>query len=232
MTEFDNHWEDRDERREARRQHRRHRGHDDFGPGFAMGAGFGPGFAAAGGAFGPSGAFGPGGPFGPGGAMGPRGRGRGRRGHVRQAILSLLLEEPLNGYQIMQTLADRTQGAWRPSPGAVYPALAQLEDEGLIESFDNDGQKAFRLTDEGSEQAEKAEKPWETVNQALAGMGNEQLGTMWREYAALGGAAKELSRNGTTAQLEAAGKLIADARRRLYGLLAAEEDLPNADDLR
>ena len=71
-----------------------------------------------------------------------------------------------------------------------------------------------------------------SVNQALAGMGNEQLGTMWREYAALGGAAKELSRNGTTAQLEAAGKLIADARRRLYGLLAAEEDLPNADDLR
>ena len=102
-----------------------------FGPGF--GHGFGPG------GFGPG--FGPGG-FGPG--FGPRGRSR--RGHVRQSILALLADQPRNGYQIMQALAERTQGMWRPSPGAVYPALSQLEDEGLIESFDNEGQKAFRLT--------------------------------------------------------------------------------------
>ena len=64
--------------------------------------------------------------------MGPAPRGRGRRGHVRTSILALLAEQPLNGYQIMQTLAERTDGAWKPSPGAVYPALSQLEDEGLI----------------------------------------------------------------------------------------------------
>ena len=58
----------------------------------------------------------------------------------------------------MQTLSDRTAGAWRPSPGAVYPALSQLEDEGLIEAFDNDGQKAFRLTEVGKQEASQVKR--------------------------------------------------------------------------
>src|SRR6476661_7621334 len=66
--------------------------------------------------------------FGPGG--GPRGRGRkARRGDIRTAALLLLAEEPRNGYQIMQEVEERSGGAWRPSPGSVYPALSQLEDE-------------------------------------------------------------------------------------------------------
>jgi DNA-binding PadR family transcriptional regulator len=143
----------------------------------------------------------------------------------------------LNGYQIMQSLAERTQGVWKPSPGAVYPALSQLEDEGLIESFDNQGQKAFRLTEAGRKAAQEVETPpWEMVNEAVAGWGPDQIKEVWREFAALAGAAKELSRNASPAQLEAAAKLIADTRRKLYGLLASDEettqDLPNGDDLR
>lgn len=93
--------------------------------------------------------FGPGGPF-QGARIRSRRAGRVRRGDVRLAILALLLQEPLNGYQIIQKVSERTDGAWRPSPGAVYPALSQLEDECLVEAFDNDGQKAFRLTEAGT----------------------------------------------------------------------------------
>jgi len=165
--------------------------------------------------------------------MGPGGRGRGRRGgHVRNAIVALLADEPANGYQIMQKLAERTQGMWKPSPGAVYPALSQLEDQGLIEAFDNDGQKAFRLTEAGRQAAEQVETPpWEMVNEAAAGWGADQVKGMWQEFASLAGALKELNRNADDRQLTAATKLLADTRRKLYGLLAAE-DLPNGDDLR
>ena len=177
--------------------------------------------------------MGPGGPLGPGGPMGPRGRGRGRRGHVRTSILALLIEGPLNGYQIMQTLSDRTAGAWRPSPGAVYPALSQLEDEGLIEAFDNDGQKAFRLTEVGKQEASQVETPpWQVVNDAMADWNPSQVGALWQEYARLAGAAKEFTRNASVAEVEAATKVIAEARRKLYALLAGSEDVPNGDDLR
>ncbi len=88
--------------------------------------------------------------FGP-GPRGPRGRGRkARRGDIRTAALLLLAEEPRNGYQIMQEVEERSEGVWRPSPGSVYPALAQLEDEGLIRSEEIDGRKLFAITDAGT----------------------------------------------------------------------------------
>ena len=125
-----------------------------------------------------------------------------------------------------------THGMWRPSPGAVYPALAQLEDEGLIESFDNDGQKAFRLTESGRPAAERIDAPWEAVNARFPGGSPEAMKALWQEFGGLAGAAKELARTGTAEQWDAATAIIADARRRIYGLLAAEPGTPNADDLR
>lgn len=125
------------------------------------------------GPLGPGGIFGPAGPFGTGGGFGghwsgegagrhgghgPRGGGRGRprarRGDVRNAVLKLLQQEPLNGYQLMQRIAEGTEGSWRPSSGAIYPALAQLEDEGLVRQTEVDGRKAYELTDAGREAAE------------------------------------------------------------------------------
>src|SRR5215218_4893726 len=78
----------------------------------------------------------------------PRGP-RARRGDVRAALLVLLGEEPRNGYQLMQEIEQRSDGVWRPSPGSVYPALQQLEDEGLVRVAPGEGRKAFELTDEG-----------------------------------------------------------------------------------
>ena len=91
-----------------------------------------------------------GGPFG-GSSWGPhrRGRGRARRGDVRLALLRLLAEEPRNGYQLMQAIEERSGGRWRPSPGSVYPTLAQLEDQGFVRSTDSDGGRTFETTDTG-----------------------------------------------------------------------------------
>src|SRR6478735_6661636 len=95
-------------------------------------------------------------------SRGPRyGRGRGgpraRRGDVRAAVLALLDERPMHGYEMIKELEERTQGAWVPSPGSIYPTLQLLEDEGLIRGEESDGKRRFALTDAGkSAQAEKS----------------------------------------------------------------------------
>ncbi|MBK8446248.1 MAG: helix-turn-helix transcriptional regulator [Micropruina sp.] len=205
-----------------------------FGQGHGRG-GFGPGFGGPG--FGGPG-FGPMGPFG--GPMGRRGRGRARRGDVRQAVLALLAEQPLNGYQMIQTLAERTEGGWKPSPGAIYPALAQLEDEGLIEQFDNEGTKAYRLTEAGrTASAEINDKPWDAFNADNAPQHPEAMKALWNEFRGLAMATQEITRNGSRTQQDQAARLLSDARRKLYGLLASDDatdegdaDLANPADLR
>lgn len=171
--------------------------------------------------FGPGGSLGPGGPFGPGG---PRPRRR-RRGDVRLALLMLLsVEHPLNGYQLMQGLEERSDGRWRPSPGSVYPALQQLEDEGLIHSVTHEGEsgRAFELTDAGREHlAQRGEQkpPWEP--------GPEEAGSPRAQARhAIGGlvrTAAHVFQDGTPEQVEQALKILDDARRQLYRLLAGDE---------
>src|SRR5437879_2113160 len=101
----------------------------------------------------PFGAFPPGGgPFGPGR--------KARRGDIRTAALLLLAEEPRNGYQIMQEVEERSEGVWRPSPGSVYPALAQLEDEGLIRSEQIDGRRLFVITEQGRALLGEPRRAW------------------------------------------------------------------------
>lgn len=148
--------------------------------------------------------------------------GRVRRGDVRLAILALLAEQPANGYQVIQALAERTDGAWKPSPGAVYPALSQLEDEALIEPFDNAGQKAFRLTEAGQREASEIDpKPWEQVNQDYSAP--EGVGAMWQEFGGVAKAAKAVMDSGSAQHLSAAAEVLADTKRRLYGLLAEDD---------
>src|SRR6266446_7142165 len=115
---------------------------------------------------------------------GPRGRGRkARRGDIRTAALLLLAEEPRNGYQIMQEVEERSDGVWRPSPGSVYPALQQLEDEGLIRSQESDGRKLYALTDAGRERVQErpddATAPWEQMSGDVSSEQHE-LGSLMR----------------------------------------------------
>src|SRR4051812_14258198 len=114
-------------------------------------------FAMSGGRGGHRGRHGRGGfGWGPAEHRGPRAR----RGDVRTALLTLLAEEPRNGYQLMQEIEQRSEGAWRPSPGSVYPALQQLEDEGLIVTAERDGGRVYELTDTGrAHVAERGDAP-------------------------------------------------------------------------
>src|SRR3954454_18829623 len=93
-----------------------------------------------------------------------------RRGDIRTAVLAVLAEGPGHGYDVMQNLEDKTGGAWRPSPGSVYPTLQQLEDEGLVRSTERDGKRVFEITDAGRAEAtsrleEAGGPPWEGASQ-------------------------------------------------------------------
>lgn len=166
-------------------------------------------------------------PFGgfPGG--GPRGRGRkARRGDIRTAALLLLAEEPRNGYQIMQEVEERSEGAWRPSPGSVYPALQQLEDEGLIRSEEHDGRKLFALTDAGrevvKERGSERPAPWAQVGGDVGSQARE-LGKLMREFAS---AFTQVVQSGGESQMGKAREILIQARRDLYRVLA-DGDTPS-----
>ena len=174
------------------------------------------------------GPFGFGPPWGRGGPPFPFFRGpRARRGDVRAAILALLKEQPRNGYQIMQELEQRSGGVWRTSPGSVYPALQQLEDEGLIRAEDQAAGRVFALTARGeayvAEHKDEVSEPWKAVSSAA---GDDFIGvmTLVRQLAA---AAMQVSHAGTPEQIEEAGKILREARRSLYRILA--EDAPEDD---
>jgi DNA-binding PadR family transcriptional regulator len=173
---------------------------------------------------GPRGGFGgPFGGFGPGG--GPFGRGRkARRGDIRTAALLLLAEEPRNGYQIMQEIEERSDGVWRPSPGSVYPALQQLEDEGLIRSGETDGRKHYELTDAGRDYVEKrsedATAPWDQMSGDVSELAFE-LGRLMRD---VGYAFGQVMRTGSESQWKQARGVLATARRDLYRILADGDD--------
>ena len=164
--------------------------------------------------------------FGPGGFGGPSygHRRRMRRGDVRAAILVLLAEQPHNGYGLMQEIESRSEGVWRPSPGSVYPALAQLEDEGLVAAEEAEGRKAFALTDAGREYVEanreKLGEPWADLGREV---GEDRL-ALRGLIGQLAAAAIQVSQAGSDAQVEQARKLLVDARKALYRLLADEED--------
>jgi DNA-binding PadR family transcriptional regulator len=202
-----------------------HRDHEHHGRG--RGHHGGPfGFAA------PGPEFGFGGP-GFGGPRGPRGRGRGRagRGDVRSAILVLLAEEPRNGYQIIQEIEQRTDGVWRASSGSVYPALAQLEDEGLIEQVSDGGRKLFTLTAagraHGEQNAEQLARIWEDAT----GGQDSRFDEFLRHRELVGQlvlAYKQVAEVGTAPQREEARAVLTKARQALYKILAAEEPQDSA----
>jgi DNA-binding PadR family transcriptional regulator len=170
-----------------------------------------------------------GGPFGP-----PKFGGRGprvRRGDVRAAILDLLAEgQPWNGYQIIQEIGARTQGVWRPSAGSVYPALQQLEDEGLITAAaGEDRRRNYTLTDEGrtyvEAHADELKESWDAVTGSVDDAA-VQMHNLARQVAM---AAVQVAQAGSRAQVQQASKILADTRRALYRILAAEGEEAEED---
>jgi len=170
-----------------------------------------------------------GGPFG-GRGWGPhrRGAGRARRGDVRLALLRLLAEEPRNGYQLMEAIEERSEGFWRPSPGSVYPTLAQLEDEGLIRSSETEGARRFEITDAGRQHLDsRADEPdpWEPA----AENAEHPLAELGPLVIQIGKATFQVASVGDQAQRDQARTLLTDTRRALYRILAEDPDEPDAD---
>ena len=203
-------WEDPRDPREHRGGHRMR---------MRMRGGPGPGPGPWGGPF----EFGTrGGPFGP-----PKFGGRGprvRRGDVRAAILDLLGEgQPWNGYQIIQEIGARTQGLWRPSAGSVYPALQQLEDEALIQTeAGEDRRRMYTLTEEGrayvEAHADELRASWDAVTGSLNDTEVQLRHTIHQVMVAV----SQVAQAGSAAQVQQAGKILADTRRALYRILATD----------
>jgi DNA-binding PadR family transcriptional regulator len=144
---------------------------------------------------------------------------RARRGDVRGAILALLAEEPMHGYEMIQRLEERTGGRWRPSAGSIYPTLQLLEDEGLVSAEEVEGKRVFSLTDAGGEAVPdrtEGQRPWEEGDEDSPRF--EARRELFRTIAA----AKQVARAGDEGQLTKAAEILKDARRKLYAILADE----------
>jgi DNA-binding PadR family transcriptional regulator len=171
-------------------------------------------------------AYGPGGRgawAGPWGAPGPFfGRGpKVGRGDVRAAILVLLAEQPMHGYQIIQELAERSGGVWRASPGSVYPTLQQLEDEGLVRGQEQEGKRVFQLTDAGKAEVDRrgdeAPLPWDLTEGAGPLMDLRDVGF------GVAAAVVQVAQTGNERQIARAREILTEARKQLYRLLGEDE---------
>ena len=145
-----------------------------------------------------------------------------RRGDIRTALLVVLEDGPGHGYDLIQRLEEKTDGAWRPSPGSVYPTLQMLEDEGLVRSTERDGKRTFELTEAGT--AEAAERvaeaggtPWE-----LSGRGGRVHGELRASMAQLAVAMKQVALAGSDEQRARVLEILKDARKRIYAILAED----------
>jgi DNA-binding PadR family transcriptional regulator len=146
-----------------------------------------------------------------------------RRGDVRAAILDVLSTQPMNGYQVIQQIAERSGGAWKPSPGSVYPTLQQLEDEGLVEGAEAEGRRVLRLTEAGSryvsEHPDELAATWRPFDTSEGERTHELKPVIGQVLAAVW----QIVMSGNRQQQAEAAEILGDARRRLYGLLAEGE---------
>src|SRR5215211_3289530 len=181
---------------------RTHQGHQPFGAQWGMFGGQ---------------AFGP--PWGP----PPRWRGpKARRGDVRAAILAVLAEQPMNGYQIIQEIAERSGGVWKPSPGSIYPTLQQLEDEGLVRADEEGGRRTFTLTDDGRAYVEEHPEEVGSLWQGLADS-SEDDNAFKPLIGQVAAAVWQIVAMGTPEQQAKGREALIELRRKLHAILAEEE---------
>jgi DNA-binding PadR family transcriptional regulator len=143
------------------------------------------------------------------------------RGDVRAAVLALLAEKPMHGYQIIQEIDERSDGAWKPSPGSVYPTLQLLADEGLISAKESNGRKSYSLTDAGRAVADAAADrpaPWEASGER----DGARTGVLPKAGVALAQAVAQVGRSANPEQVKQAVDVLDEARRKIYSILAQD----------
>lgn len=153
----------------------------------------------------------------------PSGGSRMAKGDVRSAVLSLLAEKPMHGYQIINEISERSGGTWKPSAGSVYPTLQLLADEGLIEAEEKNGRKTYSLTDAGRDVAGESvdtPAPWESSRESAKE--NPRFTALPKAGVDLAAAATQVARSGNSEQVQQAITVLDDARRALYSILAQD----------
>ncbi len=144
-----------------------------------------------------------------------------RRGDVRMAIIDVLAVQPMNGYQVIQQIAERTRGEWKPSPGSVYPTLQQLQDEGLIQERGEGGRREFELTADGRAYVEshldELAATWRGFEE-----GEPDPGDLRPMIGQVMGACWQVATTGTIPQQTEALEILRDTKQRLFRLLAEE----------
>ncbi len=161
------------------------------------------------------------------GGGGGGGGGGAPRGDVRAAVLLLLTERPMHGYELIQQIRERSDDIWRPSPGSIYPALAQLEDEGLVLIDKVAGRKTAKLTEAGTayvtEHRDELGDPWADVKNDVGAQAIDLRALVGQ----LMGAVAQVAAVGTPEQAGKAAEVLTEARRSLYRILA-EDDAPES----
>lgn len=162
-----------------------------------------------------------------------------RRGDVRSAILDVVRAaeeagEQINGYQVIQQISERSDGAWRPSPGSVYPTIQQLHDEGLLETDDERGRKTLGLTAEGrqyvAEHPDELAQVWRPFERERREEETSSFAGLKPEIGQVMGAVWQIITAGSETQQRAAIEVLVDTRRKLYGILADGDDARDEDE--
>jgi DNA-binding PadR family transcriptional regulator len=137
-------------------------------------------------------------------------------------VLALLSEEPMHGYQIIQEIGRRSGGAWKPSPGSVYPTLQQLEDEGLVRADEQECRRVYRLTEDGEQLAAERAEEFAAIWEGFAPTEDDtQIGDLVFQ---VGAAFVHVMRTGSPDQIAEARKVLARTRADLYRILGTDGD--------
>ncbi len=126
------------------------------------------------------------------------------RGDVRAAVLALLAEGSMHGYQMIREIEERTDGRWKPSAGSVYPTLQMLADEGLVTTEMSQDRKVYSLTDQGREEATAAaaDAPWDQAK----GFDTSSLSAVPKAGIELAQAVAQVARTGSARTARAGGR--------------------------
>ncbi|HEU5002531.1 MAG TPA: PadR family transcriptional regulator [Actinomycetota bacterium] len=142
---------------------------------------------------------------------------------MRIAILAVLAEKPMHGYDLIRELEERSRQMWHPSPGSVYPTLQMLEEQGLLSSVEQDGKRVYSITDEGraevtaQEERRGGAQPWDEARE-----GGERFGPLFGAMGQLGAAVMQVARAGNSSQAERVTEILTEARKKVYSVLSED----------
>ena len=137
-------------------------------------------------------------------------------------MLALLAERPMHGYEMIKEIEERTEGAWTPSAGSIYPTLQLLEDEGLISGQESEGKRRFTLTDDGPRRAGARRPARRTPGTRSAPEPRRSRSSCASRSRKLHHAIGQVFHAADEDQQNRVRELLDETRRKIYAILAEE----------